>query len=149
MNILRTLFVAAFALFSGIAFAEKPEEVAIGGYCPVCYLGAGKAVKGSSEFKAEHNGETYLFASQEALDTFKKDPEKYLPQYDGYCAFGMSFGKEIKSDPTVFKVVDGKVYLNKNKEVGKEFAKDPAAYIAKADVQWEKIEMKEKEEMKK
>lgn len=147
MKTLRTFIVAAFALFSGSAFADEMAKAAIGGYCPVCYLAAGKAVKGTEEFKAEHAGKTYLFVSQDALDAFNEDPEKFLPAYDGYCALGMSLGKKFESDPTVFKVMDGKIYLNKNKEIGAKFSEDTASYVTKADAQWKEMQMKMKEEM--
>lgn len=130
--------IAVLALaFSSVALAE--EKAALGGYCPVCYIAAGKAVKGSSEFTAEHEGKTYWFVNQEAVETFKGDPEKYLPQYDGYCAYGMALGKKFDSDPTVFKVVDGRLFLNKNADVGKLFEKDTADLVKKADVEWKKM----------
>ena len=75
---------------------------------------------------------------------FDKEPSKFLPQYDGYCAYGMSLGKKFDSDPTVFSVIDGKIYLNKNAKVKTLFSKDTKGILVKADSEWKAIEMKMK-----
>jgi YHS domain-containing protein len=113
--------------------------MAINGYCLVCYISTNKAVKGSAEFTATHAGKTYHFVNKEAVSAFKKNPSKYLPAYDGCCAYGMTFGKKVEVDPTVFSIVNGKLYLNKNAKVGKTFEKDKAKHIAKADQEWAKL----------
>ena len=132
MKTFRKLLVVGLSLVAGSLFAGEKAELALDGYCPVCYVAAGKAVKGTSEFKAEHNGKVYHFVKQEAVDAFNADPEKFLPAYDGLCAFGMAHGKKLESDPTVFKVMDGKIYLNKDASIGKKFAKDTSSLIVKA-----------------
>ena len=128
----------ALAFTSTFALAES-KEAALDGYCPVCYIAAGKANKGKAEFASKHEGKTYYFVSKEVKAMFDAEPAKWLPQYDGYCAFGLSLGKKFESDPTVFSVVDGKVYLNKNAEIGKKFAEDKAGYIKKADANWKTL----------
>ena len=145
MKSLKQLLVIGFTLLV-TAFSAAAAEPALDGYCPVCYISAGKAVKGTKELSATHAGKTYYFVSQEALDAFNGDPEKFLPQYDGYCAYGMSLGKKFESDPTVFTVVDEKLYLNKDESIGKLFKKDTEDHIVKADAQWEKMTMAMKEE---
>ena len=138
MKRIQFLLAAVATLFITATHAVAADP-ALDGYCPVCYIEAGKAVKGDKEFAAEHQGKTYYFVSEETKALFVANPEKYLPAYDGYCAYGMSFGKEIKSDPTVFTVVNGKTYLNKDKKIGKKFGKDKAGYIAKADTEWKSL----------
>ena len=113
---------------------------AINGYCTVCYFTSNKAVKGKEQFSSQYDGETYLFDTLQSKALFDANPSKYVPQYDGYCAYGVSFGKKIEVDPTVFSVVDDKLYLNKNRLIGKSFSKDPKGYIKKADSQWSKIQ---------
>ena len=149
MKRLQFLLAAAATLFF-TATSAVAAEPALDGYCPVCYIEAGKAVKGDKQFAAVHNGKTYYFVSEETKGLFVANPDKYLPAYDGYCAYGMSFGKKIKSDPKAFTVVNGKTYLNKNAAISKDFRKDEAGFIAKADANWkEQMMMKEKEMMKK
>lgn len=131
-----------FAAFSSVSFAEAE----IDGYCPVCYIAAGKAVKGVSEFKSEYEGKTYLFVKQEAKDAFDKSPEKFLPAYGGACAYGLSLGKEFEGDPEQFTVVDGKIYLNSSAKTKKLFDADPAKFITTANEKWV---MMKKEMMKK
>lgn len=127
-----TLFVSILSLSS----AQAAEKSVLGEYCPVCYIAAGKAVKGDAKFQAEHDGKTYYFISDDTKKTFLKNPTKYLPQYDGWCAYGVAKGKKFKSDPTVFTVENGKLYLNLNKSIGKKFEKDKANLIAQADKNW-------------
>ncbi|MEM1082637.1 MAG: YHS domain-containing (seleno)protein [Verrucomicrobiota bacterium] len=129
----------ALAFTAISAQAEEMKKPELGGYCPVCYIAAGKAVEGKKEYAAEHEGKTYLFVNEEAIAAFKKEPSKYLPEYDGWCAYGMSKGKKFESDPTVFKVVDGRLFLNKNAEVGKLFAEGTEGHITKADAAWKKM----------
>ena len=156
MRKLQNLLLASLFFFAGNLLADEKEkmmEPALGGYCPVCYIAKNVAAKGTKEFKAEHNGKTYLFVSQDAVDAFNKSPEKFLPQYDGYCAYGMALDKKFASDPTAFSVIDGKLYLNKDASLSKKFKEDTKGFIAKADVNWKKAMMKkeemEKKEMKK
>ncbi len=149
MKTLKNLLVVGFFCLAGTLFADEMMKPEIGGYCPVCYLAANKAVKGTEEFKVEHDGKAYYFVSQDAVDAFNKEPEKFLPAYNGYCAFGMALGKKFESDPTVFTVVDGVIYLNKDAEIGKKFNEDLKGNIVKADAEWKTMEMAMKEEMKK
>lgn len=111
----------------------------LGGYCPVAYIKNEQAIKGSKEFASTVDGKTYWFVSADAKALFDKEPNKYLPQYDGYCAYGMTFGKKFPVDPTVSAVVDGKLYLNKNADVGKKFNQDQKGYIQQADAKWAKL----------
>ncbi|HHS8486875.1 TPA: YHS domain-containing (seleno)protein, partial [Legionella anisa] len=84
-----------------------------------------------------------IFASKENKKTFAADPEKYLPAYGGYCAYGVAMGHKVISDPLAWKLVKGKLYLNLNKEIQGIWAKDSAGNIKKADEQWLKIKDKD------
>ncbi len=140
MKTIKTFVLTAISLasFSGLALAEAELD----GYCPVCYVAAGKAVEGVEEFKSDYKGKSYLFVKQGAKDAFDADPEKFLPAYDGLCAYGMSKGKKFESDPTLFSVIDGVIYLNFNEKVKAEFDKDPKSFIAKADANWAEMSAK-------
>jgi YHS domain-containing protein len=116
-------------------FFEK-EGVALRGYDPVAYFTDNKPVKGSAEYKAEYKGTTFHFASQANRDAFMADPAKYAPQYGGFCAFGTAGGYKAAIDPAAFTVVDGKLYLNYNRDVQKQWSKDVPGFIAKADRNW-------------
>lgn len=152
MSKLKKILLASLFLFAGNLLADDTKKMmapALGGYCPVCYIAKNVAAKGTEEFKVQHNGQTYLFVSQGAVDAFNASPEKFLPAYDGLCAYGMALGKKFESDPTAFTVIDGKIFLNKNANIKKKFAEDTKGYIMKADAHWEKIQMKEKAMMEK
>ena len=144
--------ITGFVLGSTPAFAAKPEifvkeggvfsagwEHAIDGYDAVAYFTEGKPVKGKAEFQTEYKGATWTFASQENLDTFKADPDKYRPVYGGYCAYAVSQGATASGDPEVWYIEDGHLYLNYNKGIQKKWLKDIPGYIEKADANWPKV----------
>lgn len=114
-------------------------KVAIKGYDAVAYFTDGKAVEGSSDHESKWMGATWRFATAANRDAFAKNPQKYAPQYGGYCAFGVSRGYAVGIDPEAWSIVEGKLYLNYNKEVRTEWLKDVPGYIKKADANWPKI----------
>ncbi len=137
----------AFALLAAlpvVARAEKPVNatlfgVAIKGYDPVAYFTDAKPVKGESEFAFEWMGATWRFASAAHRDSFQAAPEKYAPQYGGFCAWAVSQDYTAGIDPAAWKIVNGKLYLNYSLEVQKKWEGDVPGNIAKADVNWPKL----------
>lgn len=114
----------------------EKEGVALRGYDPVAYFTQGQPVKGLPQFQAKHQGAVFHFASQASRDAFAAAPEKYAPQYGGYCAFGMASGYKAATDPAAFTVSNGKLYLNYNSEVQKMWSADLAGFVIKADANW-------------
>lgn len=88
------------------------DGIGLKGYDPVAYFVNEQPVKGDERYSAVWKGVTYRFATPENLDRFKTAPEKYLPQYGGYCAYAMSLNRIADVDPHRWAVVDGKLYLN-------------------------------------
>ncbi len=119
----------------------------VGGFDLVSYHSEGKAQRGSGYYMVEHQGVLYLFASEEHKAMFEKEPEKYLPAYGGYCAYGVSVGKKFASNPEVWKIVDGVLYLNLDKDIQSTWLKDMNGNIRKADKNWEKIQRKSPKEL--
>lgn len=117
--------------------------LAIEGYCPVAYFAVDKAVRGKPEYAATHNGVTYYFVSADAKKVFEANPEKYLPAYGGWCAFGMSVKDKFPVDPTNFKIVDGRLMLflkNKNVDAHKLWNQgNENELVRKADAHWKKV----------
>jgi YHS domain len=136
---------AAALLTSSVAFAAQPintlknslfggsTDTAINGYDTVAYFTVGKPVKGLDTLATEWMAAKWKFSSQANLDLFKANPEKYAPQYGGYCAFGVSQGYLVKVEPDQFSVIDGKLYLNYDADVQAKWKKDTAGYIGVAD----------------
>ena len=115
------------------------EAGAIQGYDPVAYFKESKAVSGGADLTYKWNDAVCHFSSHEDLDLFKAEPEKYAPQYGGYCAFTVASGRKEVADPTLFNVVDGKLYLHYNPFVRKTWLKNPKGLIAQADKRWIEI----------
>jgi YHS domain-containing protein len=137
-----TIAIAILLVLSAAAWAGEFYEkdgAAIKGYDPVAYFTEGKAVAGTPEHAAEYKGSTFRFASKENRDTFAASPEKYAPQYGGFCAFGAAGGYKAKIDPAAFTVVDDKLYLNYDARVQKMWAKDIPGFVAKADAKWPEV----------
>ena len=112
-----TLIIFSFALvFSSYAQDNMANNIdnsniALQGYSPVSYADLGLAQRGTKEFKSEHEGVVYYFTSKEQKASFDSKPQMYLPQYGGFCAFGMYAGAKFRVDPTKFISKDGKYYL--------------------------------------
>ena len=137
--------VGALVSAQSIDYNTK-KGYAANGYDVVAYFD-NQAQEGKTEFSTEFDGITYKFASKQNLDTFKGNPEKYTPQYGGYCAYAVAVsGKKVSINPETFEIRDDKLYLfyNKGKTNTLEFWKkeSPVELQAKADVNWEKIKNK-------
>ena len=115
-------------------FAE--DGVAILGSDPVAYFTEGEYTPGTEEFTHEWEGATWQFASAENRDLFAANPEEYAPQYGGFCAYAVSQGNTASIEPTAWKIVDGKLYLNYNDKIQERWAKDIPGHIAQADENW-------------
>jgi len=110
--------------------------VAIQSYDPVAFFTDHKPVKGDQKFLLKHDGAIYFFASKEHKDLFKADPAKYMPEFGGYCAYGVSRNKLVEIDVNAFQIVDGKLLLQYSKGVRDDFNKDPKSNLAKAAANW-------------
>jgi YHS domain-containing protein len=117
-SILLLLFINLI-MISSLSAQEKQgkyfvddNNVANSGYDVVAYFTDYKAVKGSKNHSAQYDGVTYYFTSDEHKTMFEKDPVHYLPQYGGYCAFGMAkMNSKVPANPETFIIYNGKLYL--------------------------------------
>jgi len=136
-----SLFISA-SLFGQQDEIYVKDQAAINGYDVVAYFKEGKPVKGNNEFTVIYKGVNWLFSTKTNADLFNASPEKYEPQYGGYCAFGCSRGYKAKTSPDAWTIVDGKLYLNYNTDVRDTWNKDQQGYIKKADANWIDIKYK-------
>jgi YHS domain-containing protein len=141
---MKNLFAIAAVLFL-LGCSQRSEIFvskngnAIGGYDPVGYFQKDKPVKGLPEFHYQWRGATWLFGTAENKAAFIANPEKYAPQYGGYCAYGMSNGYKAATDPLAWTIVNGKLYLNYNPDVREEWFAQKEERIKKGDVNWESV----------
>ena len=147
------MLFSIFAMFALIAmnvpaseavaqYNLKSDKLAIQGYDPVNYFTKGAAAKGSPQIRAEHKGAIYYFTSAENKRAFAENPEKYVPTYGGWCATAMAKGDKVEIDPTNFKVSNGRLFLFFKAFYAnalKDWNKDEANLMAKADVNWKRI----------
>jgi YHS domain-containing protein len=153
---IRNFRAAALALVCGLAvpaashaadevnvsrgLVESGKPLAVHSYDVVAYFTSGRPTVGSSAYEEVYEGATYRFASAENQKAFRGNPEKFAPQFGGYCAFGAAHGKKFDGDPQSWKVVNDKLYLNLNPDVQKKFEQDVPGFITKAEKQWPKIQ---------
>jgi len=123
--------------FGDIDVGKSPVgDAAIQGYDTVAYFTAGTALRGNESFTFQWHGMTWYFLSKENRDLIGTSPEKYAPQYDGYCAWAMTEARIAITDPEVWKIVNGKLYLNCSKAAYEKWSKDIPGNIRKADANW-------------
>jgi YHS domain-containing protein len=150
----RFVFVAVL-LFVAMGLALAPTQVSaqtkplvnadtngvgLHGYDPVAYFTDGKAVKGDPQYHSKYDGATYYFQSADDKAAFDKEPQRYVPQYGGYCAMAMTMGKLEDGDPNYFFVYDGKLFLQRNEKAHMMFSKDPEGNRKKADENWSRLQ---------
>jgi YHS domain-containing protein len=102
----------------------------------VAYFTDSKPVKGDPKFSYTWRGAAWQFASAQHRDLFVQNPEKYAPQYGGYCAYGVSEGHTVDIDPEAWRIIEDKLYLNYSKSVQQMWLKEPEARIRRADQNW-------------
>ena len=132
--------VAALVAVAAPAFAKEPlytgGGLALSGYDAVAYFSEGKPVKGRPEFETQWGGARWQFASAANREAFVKSPDRYAPQYGGYCAYAVSKGSTASADPMVWRIVDGKLYVNYSKSVQGLWGQDIPGNINKANGNW-------------
>jgi YHS domain-containing protein len=142
----RRSFIAAAAVvaFCGSAAAQHAspadaKRVALKGYDPVSYFTDGKPEKGLVEFSVAFDDTTYWFKSAEHKAKFSAEPERYAPQFDGYCAMQLSRGIKAEADPEVWTITNGKLYVFSKKPAIPKFQQAPVEISQKAGENWRQL----------
>ncbi len=120
------------------------NHLAVQGYDVVAYF-AGSAAKGDPKITASHGGHTYRFANEQNRKAFNDAPDKYVPQYGGWCATAMAKGDKVEIDPKTFKVTNGRLFLFYNGFWGnalKDWNANESELTRKADDAWPKLKSK-------
>ena len=136
--ILGGLVSALFLSFSAVAEADE-DRIALKGYDPVAYFTEKRAVAGSSQYRHEWDGAIYQFVSARHLDLFKGEPDRYLPQYNNWCAASVAKGAKVHANPEYWLVVDDRLYLFGGPIGPSLMNKDPTAMKSQADDNWSKV----------
>ena len=130
--------IAASRLASAGEYFEV-DGLALRGYDPVAYFDLGTPTRGLPNYNTTHKGSKFLFASAKNQAAFAAEPEKYAPQFGGFCALGTANGYKVATEPDAFTVVDGKLYFNYNRQVLELWKQDQAGYISKANRNWPEV----------
>jgi hypothetical protein len=111
-------------------------DLAVHGYDVVAYAANGTAARGRAEFEYRWQNAVWRFVSAAHREEFARAPERYAPQFGGYCAWAVSRGYTADIDPEAWKIVDGKLYLNYSKRVQRMWEQDIRRNVAKAEANW-------------
>ena len=122
---------------------DNRSGLALSGFDPVAYFSSDAAVPGLPRYELVHDGAVWRFASAEHKALFEADPERYLPAYGGFCAYGTSRGYLVKIEPDAWSIVDGRLYLNYDLGVRETWARRTKTYIARADGNWPRLTPKD------
>jgi YHS domain-containing protein len=138
---IRVIAIAALSLISAASLAGdffETDGVALRGYDPVAYF-ASAPQKGQAQYSYEYKGSKFHFASDANRRAFMAMPEKYAPQFGGYCAFGTAQGYKVSTQPDAFAIVADKLYLNYDKKVQKIWQQDVPGNIERAEKNWPEV----------
>ena len=115
---------------------DATHGVGLEGYDAVAYFLDHRPIRGSDAYTHSWNGAVWKFISAEHRDLFAADPAHYAPQYGGYCAFAMADGSYADIDPFSYKIIDGKLYLNYDSDIQKQWEGNRKTFIESADRHW-------------
>jgi len=142
--------ILLFLISSSLAQGAQPDKseimvtsdgYAIHGFDPVAYFNSGAPAKGLPEYSAKWQNATWLFASAEHRDAFIQNPDKFAPQYGGWCAYGMAEGYAAETDPLkAWTIHEGKLYLNWNEEVSRLWSLNLTGYLRKSNSNWPDVQ---------
>ncbi len=118
---------------------NAPRGLAVHGYDVVAYFTDGRPVRGTTAFVHRWRDAEWRFATAAHRDAFAADPERYAPQYGGFCAYGVAQGAQVDVDPTAWRIVDGRLYLNIDHSVQRRWQQDIAGYIRQGDANWSRM----------
>ena len=152
-SVLKTVItIGVFFLMLTAAYSQKSEAkyfnnlddkgVIIDGYDPVAFFTDNKPVKGDPTLPYNYQDATYYFASKEHLDLFKSDPEKYKPQFGGWCAYAVSLGRVAPIDVNTFSIVNGRLVIQHNQRAVNGWNKDVQGNLSLADKYWPSVSEK-------
>ena len=117
-------------------WSSPGEAVAIQGYDTVAYFVKGEPARGSSKYIHDWNGMSWFFSTAENRDMFAADPEKFAPQFGGFCSLSVAYGKNARGGGDAWTLHNGKLYLNFDKSVTEQFRRDTSGNISKAEGWW-------------
>ena len=145
---IKFILMAAISFSVSLANAQRSEiflvdGVAINGYDVTEFFTQSRVVRGKKRFQYEWNGAKWNFVSEKNMIAFQRSPEKFAPQYGGYCAYGTAEGHKAPIRPDTWTVIDGKLYFNYNQSVKKIWEKDREHFIAEADKNWPTVKIQE------
>ena len=143
--VIALLGAAGFAAFQAYLYSigyyatapvQQTARGALDGYDAVSYFSPEGPVQGRPEFSTDWNGARWQFSSAAHLAAFQREPERYAPQFGGYCAYAVGSGYTARSDPAAWHVENGRLYLNFDAAVREQWLARRQELIAAGERNW-------------
>jgi len=134
------LFVSALRRKRGSVFHNS--KGAVNGYDVVAYFTEGKPAMGRKQISHRWNGAIWYFSSETHRALFAAHPDRYAPQFGGFCAYGVRNGYKIHTDPAAWTILKGKLYLNYSLSVQEKWRRNPEAFVAEGNGNWKNLKTK-------
>lgn len=138
-NLALVFLVLCGAAFAGEQYVGRDGH-AVDGYDVVSYHTQAEPLPGDPGIAAEYNGVTWLFASEANRNLFLDDPQRYVPAYDGHCAWAAARGYKARTDPLAYRLVDGVLYMNYSPRIQRRWERDIPGFIERSEANWPEIE---------
>lgn len=132
------LYLSSLQMFA-TAPVYQTGDGALNGYDPVAYFTQNQPVRGREDIIAEWNGAVWRFATAENRAAFQLDPERFAPQFGGYCAYAVANGYTAKTDPNAWQIIDDRLYLNFDASTAEKWSANSAAFIKEANANWPRV----------
>ncbi len=115
------------------------DGLAVAGYDVVTYFSEGAPRRGSPDHAVMWKGAVWRFVSEQNREAFELNPRAYAPQFGGYCAHGVSRGQLVRTDPEIWQISDGKLYLIHAAAIWAMWKQDIKGNIALANANWPQV----------
>ena len=116
--------------------SDSGERLMLKGHDVVSYFTDNKHAMGTPQFKTVYKGVTFQFANAAHKALFDKTPEKYLPEFGGYCANGIVYGIPWGGDGDTWTMHEGKLYIFGGAGSKAPFMLDVPGNVALAKKYW-------------
>ncbi|ASM71276.1 MULTISPECIES: YHS domain-containing (seleno)protein [Roseobacteraceae] len=150
ISVAATALILTTSAFAGPQYVDR-TGYAVSGYDVVAYFDLDQnpvgmaqpaAIPGRADITAEYNGATFAFSSKANRARFLADPATFAPQYDGHCAYGVAKGSKVPANPNLWRIVDGKLYLNITPDVVLDWERDIPANLTRSTANWVSLDPK-------
>jgi len=139
-----------FAVGLSLLYPARAEEkywtdpatgFAMGGYDVVSYWSPTGPVLGVADYEVEVERVSWRFSNKGNYEEFLKYTDIYAPQFSGYGAYAVSQGRAPRGNPTIWAIVDNRLYFFFSMRAKMEWQKAQKKFIRIANKKWPTLKL--------